>query len=160
MEGETKEEKAAKAQGNPDKAGMVHGRVEHQVQKRTTGFPTLARAMEKWEGYHAMYDGGFGDVMVTDACGALQGADDMAKKRMFFNMLKHDNAGPRRQLKADELIPISNALYALSKLFSGAGDHKRYFLNEGDLLNSECKCFYCGTQNVIVTIVLIHLQLS
>jgi hypothetical protein len=57
-----------------------------------------------------MYDGGFGDVLVTDACGALQGADDMAKKRMFFNMLKHENAGSRRQLKAGELIPMSNTL--------------------------------------------------
>ena len=43
----------------------------------------------------------------------------------------------RRWFKKDEVIPISNALYALSKLFSGAGDHKRYYLNVSDLLKGE-----------------------
>lgn len=39
----------------------------------------------------------------------------------------------------EDLVSVSSALYALSKLFSGSGDHKRYYLNESDLLKGFVK---------------------
>jgi hypothetical protein len=39
----TADEKASRAEINPDKAAMVHGKVEHAVQKRLSGLPPLRR---------------------------------------------------------------------------------------------------------------------
>jgi hypothetical protein len=112
-------EKEDRDEANPDKAGLVHGRVEHKVQLRLSALPAMTRFSDFVEGSQA--------AKLTSP----DPADNTAMMQWGFNMLKRRK---RRKFDAEELVPISNALYALSKLFSGAGDHKRYYLNESDLI--------------------------
>jgi hypothetical protein len=122
---------------------MVHGRVEHRVQKRLSAMPTMAAFLLRCTGYAAI-DHSFGKGVLQSAQswnGNTRETDvnEMAKLRLGFMNWRDATARSHvRRLKADELVPISNALHALSKLFSGAGDHKRYYLNEFDLLKCEC----------------------
>jgi hypothetical protein len=122
---ETPIEKNERGETNPEKAAMVHGRVEHKVQLRLSGLPSMIRFCDMVQGHMAVRGESNSKIAVEDRPAAM---------RWGFNMLGRKR---RRWFKKDEVVPISNALYALSKLFSGAGDHKRYYLNESDLLKGE-----------------------
>ena len=114
----------SKCEVNPEKAAMVHGKVEHRVQLMLSAVPCVIRFWEYVEGHAALEDTSFNTI-----------SGKLAVVRWGFNAMKrHD----RKYFTTDEVPPTSNALYALSKLFSGAGDHKRYFLNESDMLKGAC----------------------
>ena len=111
----SKEEKDAEAEKNPDKAAMVHGRVEFEVQKRLSAVPILVRFSEYLDGQAAL-----------ERLEVLPVAEEgrMAAQRWGFNMFKRyrgDRKQNRRMLSGEEMVSVSNGLYALSKLFSGRG---------------------------------------
>ena len=111
---------------------MVHGRVEFEVQKRLSAVPIIQRFVEHLEGQDSL-----ARLEVPNHNAPAAAADRMAAQRWGFNMFRRyrgDQRLNRRMLNGSEMISVSNAIYILSKLFSGAGDHKRYFLNEFDLL--------------------------
>jgi hypothetical protein len=116
----------SKCEVSPEKAAMVHGKIEHRVQLMLTAVPCVIRFWEYVEGHTALENTSFNTTSIRGK---------LALVRWGFNAMKrHD----RKYFTADEVPPISNALYALSKLFSGAGDHKRYFLNKSDMLKGAC----------------------
>jgi hypothetical protein len=157
------EEKEELASQNPDKAQMVHGRVEHAVQKRLSAFSTLARFWQHVEGHVAMFgegswpdDAGLewnkadlpGSLVVAECVTrAVDGVGTfpvnyLSKLRYGFDAIKAfvpPHAKARRRLIGGDLFSISNGIYALSKLFSGRGDHSKYFLNESNILQAYLK---------------------
>lgn len=134
------DERASRSEINPEKAGLVHGKIEHQIQRRLSGHSVLRRWFEFFEGDQAMHNPMFFSEW-RDKDGNETGVRK-AKLRWAWNQLQRCDMPrqcfvKRRYLAVDELVPISNALFALSKLFSGAGDHKRYYLNESDMLKGD-----------------------
>jgi hypothetical protein len=121
------EDRSKRAEANPDKSAMVHGRVESEVQMRLSAMPSMIQFFEHIGGWASA-----NNAPPAESTGVVALSDCMAMLRWGFNKLQQRQR--RRHLRIEELVSVSNALYALSKLFSGSGDHKRYYLNESDLL--------------------------
>ena len=120
------EDRSQRAETNPDKHAMVHGRVESEVQMKLSAMPSMIHYFEHIGGWASA-----NNAPSAESSSVASPSDCIAMLRWGFNRLQRKR---RRHLRMDELVPVSSALYALSKLFSGSGDHKRYYLNESDLL--------------------------
>ena len=152
----SEEDKEAQKNYNPDKAAMVHGSVEYAVQKRLSAFGAMKRFWEHVEGHCAVH--GESDspayatvgvvpttimdpaVAMTPNCFDLSSPPSLwrlAACRYAFNRIQAfqgPTAPKMKRLVGADIMSVSNALFAISKMFSGRGDHSKYFLNEHEML--------------------------